>query len=128
MRQTIIVEWKHLEKDGKTCDRCVDTGKEIRETVKGLQEECGPQGVEIIFRETTLSEQDIGDSNIILINGKALEDILPRTIASENTCCSCSELIGKESVCRTIVRSGMIHEVVPSRFIREAICEVARCC
>lgn len=128
IKQTIVVEWKHLDKDGTTCDRCAVTGNEIRRTLAVLQKECGPKGVEIVLKETLLSANNIGDSNLILINGKPLAELLPNAVSAENSCCSCSDLIGKETCCRTIVRFGVTHEAVPAHFIREAICGVARCC
>ncbi len=126
--QTIVIEWRHLDQDGATCDRCAETGSEIRVALTTLQQECGPRGVAIILRETLLAADAISESNRILINGTPLEELLPQAAAGENPCCSCTDLIGRQTSCRTIVRAGLTHEAVPARFIREAICEVARCC
>lgn len=126
--QTVTVEWRHLDKDGETCDRCAETGSGIKELVQQLDAECSPRGVRIQFIETRLSASEIGQSNLILINGVALEEILPRTEVSASPCCSCGELIGKETSCRTIVRFGQVHEAIPQDLIREAICAVAQCC
>ncbi|MHB8149825.1 MAG: DUF2703 domain-containing protein [Desulfobulbia bacterium] len=125
---TITVEWRHLDKEGKTCDRCAETGQGIAETVQRLREECRGKGVEILFTETKLSGAEISQSNLILINGKPLESVLPMATASESCCCSCGDLTGKEESCRTIIRYGQVHEAVPQEFIREAICRVAGCC
>lgn len=125
---TITVEWRHLDKEGKTCDRCAETGQGVVETVQRLQVECRAKGVKIIFTETKLSGAEIGQSNLILINGTPIESVLPMATASESSCCSCGELTGREETCRTILRHGQIHEAVPREFIREAICRVADCC
>ncbi len=126
--QTITVEWRHLDKEGNTCDRCAETGQNIAEMVQRLQVECRDKGAKILFTETKLSEAEIDKSNLILINGTPIEDILPLTTASESCCCSCGELTGREESCRTIIRHGQVYETIPLEFIREAICRVAGCC
>jgi hypothetical protein len=126
--QTVTVEWRHLDKDGATCDRCAETGDGIKELVQQMDAECRSSGVRIEFTETRLSAAEIGQSNLILINGIALEEILPQTAVSASPCCSCGELIGEETSCRTIVRFGQVHEAIPQHLVREAICAVARCC
>ena len=126
--ETITVEWRHLDKEGKTCNRCAETGQGIAETMQRLREECRGKGVEILFTETKLSEAEISQSNLILINGKPLESVLPMATASESSCCSCGDLTGREESCRTIIRHGQVHEAIPPEFIREAICRVAGCC
>ena len=126
--KTVTVEWRHLDKEGKTCDRCTQTGEGIAELIQHLREECKAKGVEILFTETKMSETEIGQSNLILINGVPLETVLSQTTASKSSCCSCGELTGKEESCRTIVRHGQVYETIPREFIREAICKVAQCC
>jgi hypothetical protein len=125
---TLTVEWRHLDQGGETCERCADTGAELKKVVAGLQAECGPQGVEIRFIETRLAKDDIGQSNLILINGAPLETMLPGALVSENSCCSCSQLTGREESCRTMIRDNRVHEAIPGEFIREAVCRVAGCC
>ena len=85
-------------------------------------------GGEILFTETKVSEADIDQSNLILINGMPLDAVLPQTTASESSCCSCGELTGREESCRTIVRHGQVYEAIPQEFIREAICKIGGCC
>lgn len=125
---TITVEWRHLDQAGQTCERCADTGTELKRVVAGLQAECGPKGVEILFTETLLAKDDIGQSNLILINGRPLETMLSGALASENSCCSCSSLTGRQESCRTMIRDNRVHEAIPGEFIREAVCRVAGCC
>jgi len=122
------IEWKHLDVDGKTCDRCIGTGDEIRHFVSRLHEECSLQGVHITLKETKLTEKEIEESNRIFINGIPLEDILPETTVSQNVCSSCSDLIGSLTCCRTIIHTGKEYETIPQQLIREAVCKVAQCC
>lgn len=125
---TITVEWMHLDKDGQTCERCNNTGLEVKQIVERLNNECLSKQVQILFKETKLTEENIDKSNLILINGSSIESILPNTVVSESNCCSCGELTGKNEVCRTIIHFSEVYETIPQKLIREAICKVANCC
>ena len=126
--QTIVIEWLHLEVGGATCERCGDTGQELRQAVERLQAECAPRGVEILFRETRLNPRQINQSNTILINGVPLEQILPQAHASTSCCPSCSDLTGQAEQCRTLVHLGQTFETIPQDLVRQAVCKVAGCC
>jgi hypothetical protein len=127
-RNNIEIEWKHLDVNGKTCERCDGTGNELRQLVDRLRKECAPQNVQIILKEIKLTKRQIEASNSILINGIPLEDILPESAVSQNTCSSCSDLIGNATCCRTIIHSGKEYETIPLQLVREAVCKVAQCC
>ena len=71
------IKWRHLDKDGDTCRRCSDTGKTLAQTVIDLMQECALHGVQVVYRETKLSVEEIPQSNVLLINGVALESLLP---------------------------------------------------
>lgn len=96
--------------------------------VDDLRDECRSKGVEILLQETQLTAEEIDQSNSVLINGQPIEDILPQTRISQNSCCSCSNLIGHATTCRSLVHFEEEHEAIPSRLIREAVCHIARCC
>ena len=122
------IEWKHLDVDGKTCDRCAGTGDEIHQLIDRLHEECELKDVHITLKEINLTEKDIEESNRIFINGIPLEDILPETTVSQNVCSSCSDLLGSSACCRTIIHTGKEYETIPKQLIREAVCKIAKCC
>ncbi|MEW6673521.1 MAG: DUF2703 domain-containing protein [Thermodesulfobacteriota bacterium] len=124
----IKIEWKHLDVNGKTCDRCDGTGSELRDLVDSLRKECAPQDVDIILKDIKLTEREIKASNSIFINGVPLEEIIPETTVSQTDCPSCGELIGNSACCRTIIHSGKEYETIPRKLIREAVCKVAQCC
>ncbi len=126
--KTVEVEWMHLDKEGNTCNRCDNTGKEVREIVSRLNIECAPQSVKVKLHETKLTELEIENSNLILINGTPLEDLIPNARASDSSCSSCGEITGKEESCRTIVQFDSVYETIPQRLIRDAVCQVAKCC
>ena len=125
---TILIEWRHLDVGGATCERCGDTGKELRQAVARLRAECAPAGVEIRFQETLLLPGQIAESNAILINGVPLETLLPQAQASASCCASCGDLTGQPEQCRTIVHLGREYETIPQELIRQAVCQVAGCC
>lgn len=123
MRQ-LNIEWKHYEKEGKTCDRCSATGRNIHEVIQDLQQELSEQNVQITLQETVLPESRISESNMILINGKALEEILSSATTSSSNCPSCACMTGKETDCRTVVHDGTTHEEIPEELIRKAVFQV----
>ena len=124
----IEIEWKHLDVDGKTCDRCAGTGDELHQLVDHLRKECAPQDVHITLKEIKLTEREIEESNRIFINGIPLEDILPDSVVSQNACYSCSDLLESATCCRTIIHSGKEYEIVPQQLIRETVCKITQCC
>ncbi|MDF1592059.1 MAG: DUF2703 domain-containing protein [Desulfobacterales bacterium] len=122
------IEWKHLDVDGRTCDRCAGTGEEIRGFIHRLHEECAARDVHITLKEVKLTDKEIPESNRIFINGIPLEEIIPETAVSQNDCPSCSDLLGSSTCCRTIIHSGIEYETIPKKLIREAVCKIAQCC
>ncbi len=127
--KTLEIEWRHLDKEGETCVRCSDTGEALHQTVAQLAEECRPRGWDIRFRETKLTPERISESNLILIDGKPIEAILPNAAAGLSLCPSCCELTGVSSTCcRTLEFKGKTYESIPAHLIRQAVCAIARCC
>lgn len=127
--KTLEIEWRHLEKDGYTCIRCSDTGEALNEVISKIADECRPHGWDIIFKETKLTEKDVSESNLILFNGEPIESVLPEAKASESSCKSCSELISEPSTsCRTLELEGKSYEGIPSSIIRQAVCQITKCC
>ena len=122
------IEWRHLDKEGNTCIRCSDTGEALHSVVEKLAAECKPCGWDITLKETKLTEKDIHESNIILFNGKPIEEVLPKASASESHCDSCCEITGKPTACRTVEFEGQRYEGIPALLIRQAVCEIAQCC
>lgn len=114
------IEWRHLDKDGKTCDRCSETGETVRAAYADLVEELEPKGWEVALKETLLTDQEISESNSIYMNGVALETLLPDTRASENCCASCGEILGAPTMCRTLERDCQTFETIPAAVIVEA--------
>lgn len=119
----LIIEWKHFDKNGKTCERCSGTGNNLSQVIAGLRSELLQKGVEIEYRKTKLPESRMSESNMILINSVPLEQLISDTKAGENDCCSCSQLINDASSCRcrTVSHKGIVFEEVPKKLIRLAV-------
>ena len=114
------IEWRHYAKDGATCERCSSTGATLSELLNELAEELKTKGVTVTFNETLLPEEAMAQSNLILLNGIPLEDVLEDARASENSCQSCSCLTGKATSCRTVEHEGVIYEGITASLIRKA--------
>jgi hypothetical protein len=114
------IEWRHLDKEGKTCDRCSDTGETVRTAYAVLAKELGREGWEVTLKETLLTNESISESNSIFFNGFAIENLLPNTRRSENCCESCGTIIGVPTMCRTLEQSGQTFETIPTSMILEA--------
>ncbi|MGB1110760.1 MAG: DUF2703 domain-containing protein [Gammaproteobacteria bacterium] len=129
---SIDIEWRYLEAQGNTCDRCGDTGTTLRGLVEELSVECARQGWKVSLKDTPLRADDPADieqSNLVLINGQALENILPGGFAGRSECPSCCAFTGEaQTFCRTVEFNGRSHDAIPAALIREAVCRVANCC
>lgn len=125
----VIVEWRHLDVAGVTCERCGDTGAEVREAVTTLNTECRTSGISFELREVHLDASALDESNAISIDGRRLETILPSLEAGRSECNSCGTLLGQPDVhCRTLERESDSYATIPAALIREAACRLLDCC
>lgn len=113
------IEWRHLDVQGETCDRCYDTGENLVQEVKRLKRALQPQGIEVEYTEIKLDDKQIPQSNTILFNGVPIENILNIEV-SENYCDSCTTLLGKDTYCRMVTFEGNEYEDIPAKAIRQA--------
>jgi len=122
----LVIEWRHYDKEGETCDRCAATGSSLREAVAQLSEELAGKEVAVRFVETVLPEEQMAQSNLILFNGVALEALLDDAYAGEDPCPSCSCLTGSETSCRTVGFEGRTYREIPGELIRKAAYKALR--
>lgn len=120
---TLTIEWKHLDVEGDTCARCYDTGDNLTQEIKRLNRALQPKGINVEFLETKLDNTQISQSNVILFNGVPIEEILEMKISS-NYCASCTDLLGTDTYCRTVLFEGNEYEDVPAKAIRQATYKV----
>jgi hypothetical protein len=122
----IVIEWKHFDKAGNTCVRCSITGSAIQQALEELKDDLIKNKVNVSFKETKLSENEIQASNSILLNGILLEDLLTETKRVDTNCKSCCEMIGSNIDCRALSCRGQITEDVPVELIKKAINNLLR--
>ncbi len=121
----LVVEWKHLDVEGNTCDRCGETGTNLLGEITWLNEFLAPQGVAVELVETRLDPTQISESNALFMNGVSIEEILDIEVL-ENSCDSCSQLVDSEVCCRTIDNEKKQYDEIPAKAIREAALKVLR--
>lgn len=119
--KSLVIEWRHYDKTGETCERCSSTGTTLSEVIGELSHELKADGIALTFTETLLPEEEMAQSNLILINGIPLEILLDGATSSENSCQSCSCLTGNETSCRIIEHQGNVYEEIPAELIRQAV-------
>lgn len=113
------IEWRHLDVEGDTCDRCYDTGENLASEVKRLNRALEPKGITVEYIETKLDDTQITESNVILFNGVSIEEILKIDVKN-NYCDSCTALLGADTYCRTVIFEGNEYESIPAKAIRQA--------
>ena len=121
--KTLVVEWKHLDVEGNTCDRFAETGTNLLCDITCLTDFLAPKGVVVELVETRLDPTQISESNALFMNGVSLEEILDIEVL-ENSCDSCSQLVDSEVCCRTIVYEKKQYDEIPAKAIREAALKV----
>lgn len=119
--KTLTIEWKHFEKEGETCSRCNITGINLRQVIEELQGTLLGVSVTIELHETTLPEDQMDISNIILFNGVPIETLLDDVTVVKNCCDSCGDLIDSSCNCRAVQTSTDTHDEIPKSMIKEAI-------
>lgn len=121
--RTVTIEWRHLDIEGDTCDRCFETGETLKAEVTRLNQALKSYDVRVEWFETKLDAADIEQSNMILISGQPIETIIDLKV-EENYCGSCTDLVGSTSYCRSIVYGGKAYDDVPAFAIRDAVYKV----
>jgi len=114
---SLIIEWRHYDKAGATCDRCGDTGANLKQVIA----EFVAKGVPIELHKTLLEADRIAESNLVLINGVALEQLLSGATVGESDCPSCGCLTGTETSCRTVQCGGETFEELTPELIRKGM-------
>jgi hypothetical protein len=115
----LVIEWRHLVVDGATCERCGATGSEVRTAVDALTKELGAKGIKVVFKETALGTDQLEESNMVILNGKPLEDLIAGGV-TETPCSSCSTLTGTSACCRAVEVDNQQYEEIPAWLIKRA--------
>ena len=113
------IEWHRLMADGQTCPRCGNTGKEVENASRSLEQSLSPLGIKVVLEKHELTpgafQQDPSKSNRILLNGRPLEEWLGLKVGQSPCCGSCGD-----AECRTLVAPGQVYETIPADLIVKA--------
>ena len=123
--KTHLIEWKHLDRNGRTCDRCNETGTNLRAVIRKLNASFRSRRVRFRLKETLLKPDRVAESNSIIIDGQPLETILPATRVTTTECGSCGELLGQPTDCRAVTKDGNTHGTIPEDIIHQALRKIA---
>lgn len=118
--KTLLIEWRHLDVDGETCERCSQTGLALVEETRLLNRKLESRDVKIKLKETKIKKERISESNLILIDDVPIEKIIDIKLV-ESFCRSCSDLVGSDTYCRAVYYRGKKYDDVPRVAIREAV-------
>lgn len=123
-RLTIL--WQRVTVNGGTCERCGDTGGNVRQAVETLRRELSALDIEVVLTEKALppfAPGAVAESNRVFFNGRAVEDLLGAKVGL-NRCRSCCEMLGKADDakvdCRTLTLDGRVHEALPLELLLRA--------
>lgn len=113
------IRWQRLVADGRTCDRCGSTGREVERAVATLRAALAPLGIEPVLETVELDDSTFRArpslSNEIWVNGRLLDDWLSATTGS-STCCS----VCGDAPCRTVQIGEKVFETIPERLLVRA--------
>lgn len=128
MQKNLTIEWQHIGKNiSTTCVRCNATGITLLQVIEDLKPELMKNDVHIAFKETVLSNDQLPESNRIIINGKALEDYLKNARVIQTPCQSCACIVNKETAeCRAIELSDKLYESIPAEMIHNVLIRIIR--
>jgi len=118
--KTLPIVWQRLvSTEGKTCDRCDATYREMRRAVAKLSEALRPLGIEPILETREIDHGSFkanpAESNRIWIAGKPMEEWLGAAVGSSPCCSVCGT-----SECRTVEVEGTVFEAIPERLLLKA--------
>ena len=118
--KSLPIIWQRLvSPDGKTCDRCDATHREIKQAVAKLKEVLRPLDMEPTLEVRAIDEESFrsnpSESNRVWIAGKPIEEWLGASVGSSQCCSVCGE-----SECRTVEVSGTVFEAISEKLFLKA--------
>jgi hypothetical protein len=118
--KTLPILWQRLvSPEGKTCDRCGATHKQMERALAKLRQSLRPLGIEPRLEIRELDQRSFeanpSESNRIWIAGKPMEDWLGASVGSSPCCSVCGT-----SECRTVEVEGTVFETIPESLLLRA--------
>lgn len=119
MSASLRIEWRRLEAV-ETPLLCSETGRTIYEIAADLKRELSAAGVEVTFVETRLRAEQFNQSNMILLNGVALEKINLDPGDPAPYCGGCADPTDEDRYVTLADRGGELRPQIPGSIIRLA--------
>jgi len=108
----LVVEWRHLAVEGETCERCGETGANVRSAVEAMRPVLAAMGIPLELREVELPRGEIAHSNEILVDGIPIEVLVGGEI-SVSDCSSCGAVSGAVLILG-LAYGGSLEDVRPA--------------
>ena len=124
VEKSLTLRWQRLvDEDGKTCERCDLTEKEVEKAFQSLKKSLAPLGIKVTLQENVLDSatvaRDVSRSNLIWVGDQPLEKWLGAEVG-KSPCASCCEKLGSNVECRTVKIEGKTYEAIPADLIVKA--------
>lgn len=118
--KALPILWQRLtNREGRTCDRCSATQREMERAVAKLRQSLRPLGIEPRLETKEIDEKSFkanpSESNRIWIAGKPMEEWLGASVGSSPCCSVCGT-----SQCRTVEVEGSTFETIPEGLFLKA--------
>src|SRR5512139_894923 len=118
--KALPILWQRLtNREGKTCDRCSATQREMDRAMETLRESLRPLGIEPRLETRAIDEKSFkanpSESNRIWIAGRPMEEWLGASVGSSPCCSVCGT-----SECRTVEVEGTTFETIPEKLFLQA--------
>ena len=125
--KALPIVWQRLvSPEGRTCDRCEATHRQMLRAMEKLRLSLRPLGMEPILEIREIDERTFksnpSESNRIWIAGRPMEEWLGASVGSSPCCSVCGT-----SECRTVQVGGATFEIIPEElFLKAALIAAAR--
>ncbi|KPL15050.1 hypothetical protein AMJ74_02200 [candidate division WOR_3 bacterium SM1_77] len=114
--KSLVILWQHTVCQSKNpCERCLMAPQEVQTAYEELHSAFAKLDITVIYDEQT--ETQTGDH--ILINGKALEDLLGGRLLKRQ-CASCPSIDEKAKEYNALELDGTTYEIIPANLIIKA--------
>ena len=90
------------------------------EVITSLERSGELEGIQVEVIDTALTEDRIGESDMVLINYTPIEQLVGAGVQCTE-CSSCGDLIRNPTCCRAVPSEGDTKETFPTEIIRAAI-------
>ena len=118
--KVLQIVWQRLvTSDGRTCDRCDATHREMQRAMTILADVLRPLGIQPTLATKEIDEKSFranpSESNRVWIAGRPMEEWLGANVGTSLCCSVCGE-----SQCRTVEVGGTKFEAIPEQLFLKA--------